>query len=333
MQANSDERRRRVPEDPRQVLSGPAGLRWRHCIEHFQLPAVAEGAELGTGEAKLWFWLCDELPPFPQGEWCDWGVGQGSIQLQPVKRELDENGEPTTHVKAEKVQVAAVVVKQELADEPTAPAAPANKMAVKQEPSCSPSPPVTPRTSRPRKRADFDRSLSPPCPAKAVKREAQPTLSALEIEKCLLRGTIPETLAKQQMSYSQLLRAFLCIAKLHYGDSWPSKSGIILGSSEQYTQALQHQQKAPLLACILQSNSHWALLMASPTRAVLYDGKQDRVIFDQAEALLYHLCEAGFLSAEVKLEKGKVTKQRDNWACGHLATLFFERLTLSLEDC
>ena len=339
LNTSQDERRRHVPDEPKQVLSGSLAMQWRDCLQHFTVPSVpaAESADdLGDGEAGLWAWICKELAPFPDGEWPQWGMNRMPCVAK---------------------------VKQEPQHEPASPAMPA--VLVKQElPASPPCMPCTPKRGR-KKQDEQASALSPPRPVKACKREIcdnaserlQPpgksgkdgagmammaTCATVQgssdssgpctedVEAYLLRETVPEPLAREQMSYAQVLRGFLHIAKLHYGNGWPRRVGIILGSSEESMRALEHQREAPFLAVVVQSDTHWAVMMVSSAasahgaRAVLYDGKRDAQCQDLSVAVVAYLVESGFLAGAVTVEKARCSKQADNWSCGHRAVLFFE---------
>ena len=169
--------------------------------------------------------------------------------------------------------------------------------------------------------------------APPARRQPCANVSAAEVEKALFAGAPYSQIARECLSYGQVLRGITAVCKLWFKSNWHEKVAVVNGGCEASARVLSMQTQPDLLIALLYSDQHWVLMAVnrSPDEAVavVYDGlqpasnDQSRICRDHAQALLAHLDEIGWLPAnsEVTLQKARVPAQNESWSCGHRAII------------
>ena len=143
-----------------------------------------------------------------------------------------------------------------------------------------------------------------------------------------MKHSVYTPFTKDPCDIGQIMRGLIAVCRLWKGDTWTRKIAICDGGNEERSCLLGLQPDASVLLCVLYSPSHWVLLVATrpvqgsspahPARAcVLYDGKEDKVCRDAAEAFRCHLLAVRWMQDPGPLVVASTRRQDDAWSCGH----------------
>ena len=159
-------------------------------------------------------------------------------------------------------------------------------------------------------------------PVKKIKTEPSDAISARELESLLTRGSLCKAPGRERCDLAQVAHGLLAACK-HWGQElWNKRFGVVNVGNEERGQLLRRQLHVQTCFGIVYSPSHWCLLVlhrppASPPIAYLYDGLASAVCADSAQAFLCHAQNAGWTQSPLSLTLARVSRQPDDWSCGH----------------
>ncbi|CAE7455070.1 unnamed protein product [Symbiodinium sp. KB8] len=159
-------------------------------------------------------------------------------------------------------------------------------------------------------------------PVKKIKTEPSDAISARELESLLTRGSLCKAPGRERCDLAQVAHGLLAACK-HWGQElWNKRFGVVNVGNEERGQLLRRQLHVQTCFGIVYSPSHWCLLVlhrppASPPIAYLYDGLASAVCADSAQAFLCHAQNAGWTQSPLSLTLARVSRQPDEWSCGH----------------
>ena len=135
-----------------------------------------------------------------------------------------------------------------------------------------------------------------------------------EVSRCLLRNLPFRAMDASKLDIGQVFRGCLAVARRFYGNSWPEHFALVSCGDL----ATWHMQKADAVYGILCSErpDHWALLCVMGGQAIIYDGQNNQVCYNQAAAFMQHLSEKQDREPG-QLIRARCPKQVDDWSCGH----------------
>ncbi|CAE7267421.1 unnamed protein product, partial [Symbiodinium sp. KB8] len=138
-----------------------------------------------------------------------------------------------------------------------------------------------------------------------------------DIESELLRAYPSVGLVYGSLTHwGHLIHPMVACAKQVLQDFWPRELVIASSSSMDSQDLLSLQPAAKIIAVVVCSDTHWALLgvKVGSSTAVFFDGLRQEEARSTALAVLAHL--NARLASPVSLEYGRCPPQEDGWSCG-----------------